>query len=311
MVRLLEMLAALLALLALPSESSGSVGRMGAELKVVSFNVRYGTADDGENAWEHRREMVTGLLARLDADVVGLQEALRFQLDEIAPALPGYTEIGVGRDDGATLGEYSALLVREERFGIAESGTFWLSDAPEEPGSKAWGNEITRVCTWARLVERTSGRGVYVFNCHLDHKSQPSRERGAELIAARIGARAHTDEPVVLMGDFNAGEGNGAMRYLRGELPRASDAAAWPGHEPAPSPRLIDTFRAFHPDAREVGTFTGFRVGAINGEKIDHILAGGGAQVVEAGIDRTSRGGRYPSDHFPVWARLTLWEDER
>lgn len=276
------------------------------ELDVVSFNIRYGTAADGENGWEHRREMVTGVLARLDADIVGLQEALRFQLDEIEQAVPGYVEIGVGRDDGATRGEYSALLVRAERFAIDSSGTFWLSDTPEVPGSRSWGNGITRICTWARLVEKESGRGVYVFNTHLDHQSQPSRERSAELIAERIAERAHTDEPVVLMGDLNAGEDNPAVRYLRGESERASDAAAWPGHEPAGSPRLVDTFRAVHPDAAEAGTFNGFEPGATGGEKIDHILVSEGAEVVEAGIDRTSENGRYASDHFAVWARVRL-----
>lgn len=274
------------------------------ELSLVSFNIRYGTAADGENAWEHRREMVTDLLAGLDADIVGLQEALRFQLDEIGGALPGYVEIGVGRDDGLAAGEYSPLLVRTDRFTIAAAGTFWLSDAPETPGSASWGNRIPRVCTWARLVDKAGGSGVYVYNVHLDHQSQPSRERAAELIAAHIAARPHAREPVVLMGDFNAGEGNAAMRYLRGEAARASGADAWPGHEPPPSPRLIDTFRAAHPDAGEVGTFSGFRPGATGGEKIDHILVSADVDVLEAGIDRTSAHGRYPSDHFPVTARV-------
>ena len=272
------------------------------ELSLVSFNIRYGTAADGPDAWPNRREMVTGLLARLDADIVGLQEALRFQLDEIGEALPGYAEIGVGRDDGAARGEYAPILVRTERFSIDAAGTFWLSDTPEVVASRHWGNGITRVCTWARLIDTTSGRGVYVFNAHLDHQSQPSRERAAELIGAKIAGRARADDPVVLMGDFNAGEGNPATRYLRGEVDRASDADAWPGYEPPESPRLIDTFRAVHPDAAEVGTFNGFTPGATGGEKIDHILVSPGAGVLGAGIDRNSENGRYPSDHFAVTA---------
>ncbi|MBN4052618.1 endonuclease/exonuclease/phosphatase family protein, partial [bacterium AH-315-K20] len=151
-----------------------------------------------------------------------------------------------------------------------------------------------------------TGQGVYVFNVHMDHRSQPSRERGVELIAARIAERAHGDEPVVVMGDFNAGERNPAVRYLLGEVERASDAAAWPGHEPAASPGLVDTFRAVHPDAAEVGTFSGFRLGATDGEKIDHVLISPGVEVLEAGIDQTSSQGRYPSDHFAVWAVVRL-----
>ncbi len=285
---------------------SGAGRAAGPELKLVSFNIRYGTANDGDNAWPHRREMVTDLLAEFDGDVVGVQEALRFQLDEIGEALPGYVEIGVGREDGATRGEYAAILVRTARFSVDSSGTFWLSETPEAVGSADWGNGITRVCTWARLVEKATGQGVYVFNVHMDHRSQPSRERGVELIAARIAERAHGDEPVVVMGDFNAGERNPAVRYLLGEVERASDAAAWPGHEPAASPGLVDTFRAVHPDAAEVGTFSGFRLGATDGEKIDHVLISPGVEVLEAGIDQTSSQGRYPSDHFAVWAVVRL-----
>jgi endonuclease/exonuclease/phosphatase family metal-dependent hydrolase len=276
----------------------------GLELSLASLNIRYGTADDGPDAWPHRRDMVTGLLARLDADVIGLQEALRFQLDELAADLPGYAEIGVGRDDGATRGEYAAILVRTERFTIDEAGTFWLSDTPQTVASTHWGNRITRVCTWARLIDKATGRGFYVFNAHLDHQSQPSRERSAELIAAKAAGRAHADEPVVLMGDFNAGEDNPALRYLRGEVDRASDPEAWPGHAPPAPPRLVDPFRVLHPDATEVGTFSGFAPGATTGEKIDHILVSPGAEALGATIDRESRDGRYPSDHFAVTARV-------
>lgn len=291
------------------AQGSGSERGENPELRLVSLNIRYGTADDGPNAWPNRREMVTDLLAALDGDVVGVQEALRFQLDEIGEALPGYFEIGVGRDDGATRGEYAAILVRSARFSVDSSGTFWLSETPEVVASADWGNGITRVCTWARLVEKTTGHGVYVFNVHMDHRSQPSRERGAELIAARIAARAHADEPVVVMGDFNAGESNPAVRYLRGEIERASDPEAWPGHAPPESPGLIDSFRAVHPDAAEVGTFNGFRLGATDGEKIDHVLISPVVEVLEAGINRTSSGGRYPSDHFAVWASVLLEEE--
>lgn len=276
------------------------------ELELASFNIRYGTASDGDNAWEHRRELVAEVIRTIDADVLGLQEALRFQLDEIAGACPGYTEIGVGRDDGLTRGEYSPLLVRTERFSIAASGTFWLSDTPEAVASASWGNSIPRVCTWVRLVDKRTGRAMTVFNTHWDHRSQASRERSAELLAARVAAAraARPDEPVVVMGDLNAGEDNAALRYLRGETERASHAGAWPGHTPAPPPRLVDTFRAVHPDAAEAGTFTGFTFGATGGEKIDYVLVSDGAEVLDASIDRTERGGRYPSDHFPVTARV-------
>jgi len=256
------------------------------ELSLLTFNIRYGTAADGVNAWAHRADLVAEVIREADADVVGLQEALRGQLDDLAAGLPRYAEIGVGRDDGRTRGEHATILYDRARFAVGESGTFWLSETPGTPGSMHWGNRITRVCTWARLVEKASGRGVYVYNLHLDHESQASRERSVRLVAERIGARAHAD-PVVVMGDFNAGEDNPALLFLLDE-------------------GFKDSFRALHPDEDEVGTFNAFRLGNTGGAKIDYVLVPGGATVLDAAIIRTEREGRYPSDHFPVSASVRL-----
>jgi endonuclease/exonuclease/phosphatase family metal-dependent hydrolase len=260
------------------------------ELSVLSFNIRYGTADDGANAWAARRELVFQVIRDTGADVLGVQEALRFQLDEIASAVPGLAEVGVAREDGDTAGEYSAILFDARRLAAEDHGTFWFSDTPGVPGSMSWGNRITRICTWVRLRERSSGRTFYVYNVHLDHESQSSRERSVELLAHRIAERSHPD-PVIVLGDFNAGETNPAIRYLV-------------GNSASPGPRLHDTFRAVHPRADSVGTFHAFQGGA-SGEKIDYVLTDGEWQVLDAAIVRTHVAGRYPSDHYPVSARVT------
>ena len=263
-------------------------------LTVVTFNIRYGTANDGENHWTRRRAQLFEVLRSEAADLVGLQEALRFQIDEILAAVPGYGVVGVGRDDGKARGEMSAILFRTARFHVAESGTFWFSDTPEIPGSATWGNRITRISSWARFID-TDGRGFYHFNLHLDHESQPSRERSTALLLARIGARRVAGEPVIVTGDFNVGEGNPALHTLVGAPGRAATA---------PPPAFADTFRVLYPEEREVGTFTGFEYGKTSGEKIDYVLVQPGTEVISAGIVRTSRDGRYPSDHFPVVARV-------
>ena len=157
-------------------------------LTVMSFNIRYGTANDGENRWENRRDALFELLRTEDADVIGLQEALSFQIQEIVAAVPGYAVTGVGRDDGRTKGEFSGILFRTSRLTVSEAGTFWLSDTPEVVASTTWGNTITRICSWARFVDK-DGRAFWHYNVHLDHQSQPSRERSAELLARRIAAR--------------------------------------------------------------------------------------------------------------------------
>ena len=241
--------------------------------------------------------MVVAVLRDHAPDVVGVQEALRFQLDEMVSALPEYGELGVGREDGDTAGEYAAILYRSDLFEAEQSGTFWLSDTPDVPGSMSWGNRITRICTWARFARIDTEDRFYVYNLHLDHQSQPSRERSVVLLAQRIAARP-TDHPYVVLGDFNAGESNPAVRFLTGAADLVEDVDA-----AARSPRLRDTYRALHSSPIGIGTFNAFR-GETGGEQIDWILVSHEWEVLEAAIVRTNTNGRYPSDHFPVTALI-------
>ena len=255
-----------------------------APLTVMSFNIRYGTASDGDNHWLKRREQLFALLREQQADVIGLQEALHGQIEEILRAVPGYDYVGVGRSDGRRSGEYAAILYRTARLRPRRSDTFWFSDTPGVVKSTSWGNRIERICTWAYFEDR-EGPAFYLYNVHLDHQSQPSRERSAALLLERIRARDPRAAAVVT-GDFNAGEDNPAAVAMRASF--------------------LDSFRVLHPDAREAGTFNGFTFGQTSGDKIDFVFVEPGTDVVEAAIVRTSRDGRYPSDHFPVTARIRL-----
>jgi endonuclease/exonuclease/phosphatase family metal-dependent hydrolase len=272
----------------------------GLELRVMTFNIRYGSANDGGNHWKNRREMVFDVIRKHKSDVIGLQEALRFQIDEIRQALPMYGEIGVAREDGKIDGEYSAILYRADRFGVGQAGTFWFSDTPDVPGSSHWGNACVRICTWARLVENSSGKAFYAFNLHLDHVSQPSREKSAVLLTQRIQHRS-VKEPFVLTGDFNAGETNPVVTYLKGRT-ALSGADGLSSKNPVP---MADTFRVLHPDVQDVRTGHAFN-GRRQGNKIDYVFVQPGVKVLEAEILYDNVNGRYPSDHFPVTARLAL-----
>ncbi len=249
------------------------------QLTFMSYNVRYATADDGANAWVFRRGMVFDVINRRRPDVLGVQEALASQVDELLVHLPGYSYVGVGRDDGKRAGEFSAVFYRRDLFSVVDSGTFWLSDTPDVVGSKSWGNNVVRICTWVRL--RTSDAFDFlVFNTHFDHESQPSREKSAALVWSRILA---TKRQTVLLGDLNAGEKNTGVMHVLAQ-------------------GLADTFRALHPEATDVGTYNGFDPKSLSGDKIDYVFVGWGWKVLSSGIDRKLFDGRAPSDHFPVWA---------
>lgn len=258
-----------------------------APVRVLTFNIRYGTADDGAHVWLARRSHVIATVRDHAPHLLGIQEALRFQLDELHAALPGYQEIGVGREDGRTAGEYAALLVDTLRFSIIGKGTFWLSDTPDVPGSMHWGNRITRVTTWARLVDRATDDTVRVYNLHWDHESQPSRERSAQLLQQRIKADPGVGDAIIVTGDFNSDETNPAFTTL-------VSTSSVPLH---------DTFRARHPDATIVGTFNSFRGDSTAG-KIDAVLVGERWETIDAGIDRRRFGALWASDHFAVWATI-------
>lgn len=273
-----------------------------SEFRVMTFNIRYGTAKDGDDAWERRSPLVLGLLRERSAEIVGLQEALRFQLDAIEGVLPTHVALGVGRDDGASQGEHATLLVARDRFEVLASGTFWLSPSPDVPGSRGWGATLPRICTWARLRDRRDGRTLLVANVHLDHQSRPAREHGVETVAARLAARREPGDAILVMGDFNAAPGHDALRWLRGDVDRLPHHAA-----PTASPIAFDdAWTRAGRDESGAGTFNGFR-GDRDGDRIDHLLLERGAfAVVSASILHDSEGGRFPSDHFPVAATIRL-----
>ncbi|MDX9978924.1 MAG: endonuclease/exonuclease/phosphatase family protein [Lentisphaeria bacterium] len=268
------------------AQENAPVAELSPTVRTMTFNIRCGTANDGENHWEKRRDQAAAVIRRHAPDVAGLQEAFRFQLDELLERLPEYRMVGEGRD-GGTKGEYSAILYRNDAFDVVDSGTFWLSETPEKP-SRDWDSACVRICTWAHLRDRRTGLEFRVYNTHLDHRSQLAREKGVELIAQTI-AKRQTSCPFLLMGDFNAAEDNPVVAYLKTS---------------APTP-LVDTFRVMQPEATKVRTFHAFK-GDTEGGKIDYILVPPDIATLAAEIVRDNQDGRYPSDHFPVTATLRL-----
>ncbi len=271
------------------------------ELRMATFNVRYENDEDRDfRSWRLRVVPVVKAIRAMQPDVFGVQEALHGQVADLRASLPDFQFHGIGRDDGKKEGEYSGIFYRSDRFEVdpADAGTFWLSDTPEVPGSKTWGNEIPRIAAWIRLVDRSTGRGFYVFNTHWDHKNQPSREKAALLLARRIDGRRNPAEPVVLLGDFNAVDGNNAVAYLRGKpVTLAGQKQSWANG-------LVDAFNTLSPSKGNRTTlhfWSGKREGDRN---VDHILVSPGAKLIAADIFTGKA--PWPSDHFPVTAQIAF-----
>ena len=249
------------------------------ELTVMTYNLRFSTADDGPNAWPNRRDALLGLVREHDPDVLGVQEALADQIDDLRAWLPGHDVLGSGRDDGLRKGEHASLLYRRDLFGLREGGTRWVSPTPKKPGSLAFDARITRVFSWGEFFH-ASGRLILIANAHLDHQSEGARRLGGEMMRDLV---VEKNLPSLVMGDFNCAANEPPVLALtdKGLLKEAL-------------PKAVSN------------TYHGFNDASTKGPMIDHILHTKEWSALSAEIDRRRVGGRMPSDHFPVIARLRL-----
>ena len=266
------------------------------DLRVMSFNLRVPFHLDLFNYWSHRKELLVETIERFSPDVLGTQECVTEQAEYLLARLPGYGFVGAGRDDGETDGEMTAIFYRRDRFRLLDSGHFWLSETPEEIGSKGWDAGWRRMCSWAKLESRQDGRVFVLFNTHFDAIGDEARYQSALLLRKRM-QRIAGPLPALVTGDFNCAEDSQPYRALLAGAQRGSEL-------------LIDTYReAFPVDGPREGTRHGFD-GRAGDERIDWILTTAGFDTLGAGIDHSRDGWRYPSDHFPVVAVLRWNEDE-
>jgi endonuclease/exonuclease/phosphatase family metal-dependent hydrolase len=261
------------------------------EMKVMTFNIRNGTLDDGPNAWSSRNNIVFSLLEEYDCDFVGLQEALGFQLEDILGALPKYEMIGRTRDISPYEGESCAILFNKEKWELVESGHFWLSEDPKIPGSKSWGASLPRICTMGKFRNKTGGQVVHIYNTHLDHISTRAREESSGVIIRHIN-KNRAQKNLVIMGDFNSSEFDMPINYLvQNEILNVQDA-----------------YRQKHKRiSEEDATYYGW--GEHNpaiGARVDYILSSRSLRILSCNVVDFRVSNRYPSDHSPVIAVLEI-----
>jgi len=255
------------------------------DLHVMTFNLRY--AGSKPPTWPVRRPVTRALLTTERPDLIGTQEGLAGQVRDIRNDLgAGYDFIGVGRE-GGTRGEYEAIFYRKARLVPQAHGHFWLSATPDVVGSNTWGGRITRMVTWVRFLDRTTGKRFYAVNTHLDSGVEYARRRSAQLIRDRLAALRPV-LPIVLTGDFNTGPGGYVYDLLVGQA----------GYR--------DTWATAGADMPAYGTFHDYGPLVPGGRRIDWVLTTPDITALAARMNTFQPGGQYPSDHLPVqvWLRL-------
>jgi endonuclease/exonuclease/phosphatase family metal-dependent hydrolase len=245
-------------------------------IRLMTFNIRYGAADDGPNSWPNRRELVADLIRREAPDVLAIQEGLAFQLEELAEALLGYRKLGQHRDGGLE-GEFSGLYVRVESVEVLAWGEFWLSATPGTVRSVGWDAALPRMAVWADVSMPGDGNTLRVYGTHYDHRGARARAESSRLLLEH----ATAGPPAVFMGDFNAPEEAEPITLFLNRGFRSAVLVSDPNVE--------------------IGTFNGF-LDAGGGRRIDHILVGPEFRIESAAILPAPDGGPWPSDHYPVTA---------
>lgn len=280
-------------------------------LKVASYNIRYDNKGDRDagNAWENRLPVIASLIKYNDFDILGCQEVLAHQFDDLKQQLPAYTFIGVGRDDGKLAGEFAPIVFKSDRFSLLDSGVMWLSETPHIP-SKGWDAALPRICTWARLEDNASGKRLWFFNLHLDHVGLQAREESCKLVLQRI-RNVVGDDDVLWTGDFNVDQRNSIYQIIQG------------------SGYVADAYEQASLRYAHNGTFNAFDPNLWTDSRIDHIFVSKAISVKKyavlldtyrsaAGDNEVKKGdfpselsfkdyeARLPSDHFPVVAEITI-----
>ena len=250
-------------------------------MKVMSFNLL--CSGKFRRRWQNRIPLAVRLIRNYEPDTFGVQEAHIGWMNALAASLPDYAWVGVGRDDGAEKGEFSAVFFRRDMFTLIDSGTFWLSETPEKPGL-GWDADCIRVCTWALLENVETGKRFVHFNTHLDHIGPIAQQKGAELVAERS-RTLFADVPAFFTGDFNVTPDSAPCKAVKsGGFLDARDVAP-----------VTDKGVTFH-------DFESGRESSV----IDYVFVRGDVKVNSFSVIRDKIDGDLPSDHYPVIAEIEL-----
>ena len=257
-----------------------------ANVRWATFNMRLDTPADSLNNWKYRKERVAQYIQNMKLDVVGTQEVLQNQFNDLKSLLPDFEGVGVARDDGKETGEYSAVFYRKSVFDALDSGTFWLAENPDSVGMMGWDAVCVRVATWAKLQHKATGKIVMAVNTHFDHVGKVARRESALLIIRKI-KEIVGDQSAVLTGDFNVTDQSEAYNTI------VSNEFV-----------LLDAHKVAEKTSGANYTFHGFdKVDMEKRSKIDFVFVTPQIKVLHSEVTPEVKEALL-SDHNPQWIEL-------
>ncbi|PSW16810.1 hypothetical protein C9J01_04540 [Photobacterium rosenbergii] len=270
---------------------------MAADFDVMSFNIRNskdsvaGSEYDGNNTWDNRKAIVADIIAQ--TDIAGLQEAFSDQIGYLARQLPEYSWVGVGRDDGNAEGEAVPIFYRNDKYVKLGGGTFWLSETPQVVASVGWDADLTRITTWVRLEEISTGKRVLVFNAHFDHIGQTARQESAKLLGKKADEiTGGAGDAVIVLGDLNFERSDtDSYQSLTDLYQDAREITKQP-------------FSGVNGDKEQVFTYHGY--GKEKPEDIDYIFVNEKLAVNTFKYQNVVKDGIYASDHLSVMSNVSF-----
>lgn len=253
--------------------------------KMMTYNIRYDNPGDSENTWSKRKGFLSDQISYNNPDVFGIQEGLFHQVQYLDSVFVNYAYIGIGRDDGKTKGEFSAIFYNKQKFKVLNEGTFWLSETPNKI-SVGWDAALERICTHGLFENKANGEQFWVFNTHFDHIGDVARVESATLILEKRTEFNSTKLPVIVMGDFNLTPVAEPIQLLSKAL---NDS------------RHVSKAKPFGPS----GTFNAFEFNKPVVDRIDYIFTSKeNIEVLKYAVLSDSKDCKYPSDHLPVIVEL-------
>ena len=272
----------LAAVMVLPMNAANKEKKDDNTLKVMSYNIRLGSANDGTNSWGLRYPATAEMIEDQMPDIFGVLEALASQIRFIEDNFVDYKSVGVGREDGKKDGEHMSIFWNKKTVSLLKWGTFWLSETPEKP-SMGWDAACKRTATWALMKCKKTGKKFYYVNTHLDHKGVEAQKNGLKLIVDRIDDINPEGYPMILTGDFNITPDNPNLVELDSKMQSVRKVAEKTDNH--------DTFNGW-------GKGKGV---------IDYIYASGFSAYPEyQTVTKRYADRKFVSDHYPICAVLVF-----